>query len=117
MPAKATRGKARGPKRLSPRIAALVKSIRQQRAIGAKCYERAGDLQAELRGLVKVGQRLPLGDGLHAVLVDRFADGDKAFQPVMVSRHELQIQDEAGRVVRMRDRKKPAPLPRKRTPK
>lgn len=84
----------------------LVKKYRQKLAIGAACYQAADALLSEIMAKTKVGKRVPIGDGLYAVVVDLFQDADKYFKPIAVKRYELQVQDASGRVVRMRDRKK-----------
>ncbi len=83
----------------------LVKRYRQKAAIGAKFYAQADELLAQVMRRLKVGRRLRMGDGLYAVIVDRFEDENKVWQPVAMKRYELQIQDQAGKLVRMRDRK------------
>ena len=84
----------------------LIKQYRQRMAIGAKCYAQADDLLNELLAKLKPGKRVKIGDGLWAVVIDRFADSNKVWQPVGVRRFELQLQDAAGQPVRMRDRKR-----------
>jgi len=89
---------------------ALVKAYRQKLAIGAKFYAQADELLEQILAKMKPGTRVKIGDGLWAVVVDRFEDGNKVWQPVATKRFELQIQDASGKAVRMRDsrRKKKA---------
>lgn len=84
----------------------LIKQYRQKTAIAAACWQKADDMLAQIQAKCPPGKRVPIGDGLYAVIVDLFADADKYFKPVAVKRYDLQIQDASGRVVRMRDRKK-----------
>ena len=86
----------------------LIKQYRQKLAIGVACYQKADELLAQIQAKCPPGKRIPLGDGLYAVIVDLFAETDKVFKPMACKRFELQIQDAGGRVVRMRDRKKTA---------
>jgi hypothetical protein len=88
------------------RLAELVKAYRKKTAIAAACYVQADELLAEILAKCPPGKRVPLGDGLYAVIVDLFAESDKCFKPVVVKRFELQVQDSTGRAVRMRDRKR-----------
>lgn len=94
--------------RQSPRerLLDLIKKYRQKLAIGASCYQAADELLQEIMAKAKVGKRVPIGDGLYAVVVDLFEESDKYFKPIAVKRYELQIQDVSGKAVRMRDRKK-----------
>lgn len=87
-------------------LLALIKQYRQKLAIASACYQAADDLLQQIQSKVRVGRRVPIGDGLYVVLVDLFEAADKVFKPVAVKRYELQIQDAGGRVVRMRDRKR-----------
>ncbi len=103
-----TRAKSAAKKRSSEKetVIDLVKRYRQKAAIGAKFYAQADELLQAITRRLKVNRRLRVGDGLYAVLVDRFGEEDKIWQPVAMKRFELQIQDRAGKLVRMRDRKK-----------
>lgn len=83
-----------------------IKAYRQKVAIAGACYQKADEMLAEIAAKCPPGKRIPVGDGLYAVIVDLFAETDKYFKPVAVKRYELQIQDSTGRAVRMRDRKK-----------
>lgn len=91
----------------------LVKQYRQKLAIGMKYYAQADGLMVEIRDRLAVNKRLPIGDGMYAVLVDRFGEDDKIWQPVAMKRFELQIQDSTGKAVRMRDAKKLGKKPSK----
>lgn len=82
----------------------LIKEYRKKTAIGAAIYKQADDLLEQIRDNLACNKRIPLGDGLYAVLVDRFEEQSKIWQPVAMKRWELQIQDAGGAVVRMRDR-------------
>lgn len=84
----------------------LVKEYRKKTAIGSAIYKQADELLDEIREKLAANKRLPIGDGLYAVLVDRFEEQSKIWQPVAMKRWELQIQDANGAVVRMRDREK-----------
>lgn len=81
----------------------LIKLQRQKRAIGAKFYQQADELLSEILTLTKPGKRIPMGNGLFAVVVDAFADGGRAFKPVFMQRYELQIVDVDGKQTRIRD--------------
>lgn len=111
MPRKAKVQKVLPIRRESPRqkLIKLVKEYRKKAAIGAAIYRQADELLDEIRDKLAVNKRLPLGDGLFAVLVDRFGEESKIWQPVAMKRWELQIQDADGAVVRMRDRKRARP--------
>lgn len=84
----------------------LVRAYRQKLAVGQKYYQQADAFLDEIRTRLACNKRLPMGEGLYAVLVDRFEDVDKVFQPVAMKRFELQIQDSTGKAVRMRDGKR-----------
>ena len=102
MPRRATAPKAKTEKQT---VLDLIKAYRQKAAIGAKFYGQADELLEAIRRRLKVGRRLKIGDGMYAVLFDRFEESDKVWQPVALKRYELQIQDAAGKLVRLRDRK------------
>jgi len=107
MPTRATAKKAT-PKKLTPtqRRVELIKKYRQQAAIGAKYYAKADELFEQLRKKLTPGKRVKIDDDRYAVVVDEFKDQDKVFKPVAMRRYRLDIQDEAGKSVRLRDRKK-----------
>jgi len=107
---KRTAAKGKETPKLTPRekLRATIKEYRRQLAIGAACYGKADELFAEIRKKVKPGTRIPMSEGLWAVIVDLFENDAKIWKPVAMKRFELQIQDASGRAVRMRDRKKKA---------
>jgi len=102
----AKRASTRPKTRRAPAIVKLVKDCRQKMAIGARYYQSADELLDELRTKVKPDERINLGNGQFGVVVDLFADANKYFKPQAVKRFELRIVDAAGKVVRLRDRKK-----------
>jgi hypothetical protein len=110
MPTRATQPAVSKPRPRKPSglevLRDLVRQYRQKLAIGQKYYGQADALLDEIRSRLAVNKRLAIGDALYAVLVDRFEDQDKVFQPVAMKRFELQIQDSSGKAVRMRDAKK-----------
>ena len=108
MPQRATKSKAVSVRRISSAdtLRDLIKSYRQKAAIGAKYYAQADAILDEIKERLAVNKRLPMGEGLFAVLVDRFGEEDKIWQPVAMKRFELQIQDATGKAVRMRDTKR-----------
>lgn len=94
------------PKTAREKRIALVKKFRQHIAIGARYYAKADELMTEIRGKLKPGVRLKLAADQYAVLVDRFEDADTIWKPIPLKRFELQIQNAAGKVVRLRDSRK-----------
>lgn len=106
MPTRAKPSAAKKPPSEKETVVDLVKRYRQKSAIGAKFYAQADEVLQQIIRRLKVNRRLRVGDGLYAVLVDRFDEENKVWQPVAMKRFELQIQDRAGKLVRMRDRKK-----------
>lgn len=108
MPKRAARDSGRPasrsrPSKPSAKLIALIKAQRQKRAIGAKMYAAADELLQEIMQQVKPERKVPLGNGLFAVVHDVFADGGRAFKPVFMQRYELQIVDGDGKQTRMRD--------------
>ena len=80
--------KPRTLKKYGPRARKLFRTDDAIKAL----YKKKDELEAKLLAVVRAGDRIPIGPNKYAVLVDNFAEKNKAFRAHGISRFEFKVE-------------------------